>query len=406
MGLEAASSLSPAQLRTIAQIVLVGGILSLLGSLAVIITFLTAPRLRQSFAFQLVFGLSLAEAGNALWPMFYMPSEGPACQAQAALLQFFSLASVLWSAAIARTMHAALHSRSSKVGTPSAETPGPPNVRAHHAVVWSSAAFFVLIPWAAGVLGPAGAWCWIDAREPGAQAFRLCCFYLPLWCVVAYEAVVYYRVGARLAALTRLAEATEAVRADMRRERCARRREREGADPGADAEGAYLSADADPARGDGDEESGGDPSSSSSSSSSGADARVLRRLLRRLGAYPLILIVAWTFPMINRVWNWFHRGERGDVYPLYVLMALGMSTQGLANVCAYGLTAAVRSHVAESLGLRERWARGNATEGLARVEEELEMGPRDSVVGEGENAGGGEDGERGLLGESPPPPRA
>ena len=135
-----------------------------------------------------------------------------------------------------------------------------------------------------------------------------------------------------------------------------------------------------------------------------ADARVLRRLLRRLGAYPLILIVAWTFPTINRVWNWFHRGERGDVYPLYVLMALGMSTQGLANVCAYGLTAAVRSHVAESLGLRERWARGNAAEGLARVEEELEMGPRDSVVGERENAGGGDDGERGLLGESPPPP--
>ena len=127
----------------------------LLGSLlAVIVTFLTAPRLCQSFAFQLVFGLSLAEAGNALWPMFYMPSEAPACQAQAALLQFFSLASVLWSAAIARTMAAALHARSSKVGTPD-----PPNVRAHHAVVWSSAAIFVLIPWTGGVLGPAGAWC-------------------------------------------------------------------------------------------------------------------------------------------------------------------------------------------------------------------------------------------------------
>ena len=391
MGLEAASSLSPTQLRTIAQIVLVGGILSLLGSLAVIVTFLTAPRLRQSFAFQLVFGLSLAEAGNALWPMFYMPSEGPACQAQAALLQFFSLASVLWSAAIARTMYAALHARSSKVGTPD-----PPNVRAHHAVVWSSAAFFVLIPWTGGVLGPAGAWCWIDAREPNAQAFRLCCFYLPLWCVVAYEVVVYYRVGARLAALTRLAEATEAVRADMRRERRARRRERAGAYVDADVEDTDAS-DAEDSGAEGAYPSG---ARASPSGDGEADARVLRRLLRRLGAYPLILIVAWTFPTVNRVWNWCHRGERGDVYPLYVLMAIGMSTQGLANVCAYGLTAAVRSHVAESLGVRARWARGNATEGVARVDEALEMGTRDSEgFGVGEDAGGGDDGERGLLGE-------
>ena len=49
-------------------------------------------------------------------------------------------------------MYAALHARSSKVGTPD-----PPNVR-DHAVVWSSAAFFVLIPWFGGVLGPR-AWC-------------------------------------------------------------------------------------------------------------------------------------------------------------------------------------------------------------------------------------------------------
>ena len=105
-------------------------------------------------------------------------------------------------------------------------------------------------------------------------------------------------------------------------------------------------------------------------------------------------------PTVNRVWNWCHRGERGDVYPLYVLMAFGMSTQGLANVCAYGLTAAVRSHVAESFGVRARWARGNATEGVARVDEALEMGTRDSEgFGVGEDAGGGDDGERGLLGE-------
>ena len=39
----------------------------------------------------------------------------------------------------------------------------------------------------------------------------------------------------------------------------------------------------------------------------------------------------------------------GDNYPLYVLMALGMSTQGISNMLAYGASSAVRRHVLESL---------------------------------------------------------
>ena len=92
MGLEGQSGLSPKQLTTVAEIVLAGGVLSTIGSVLIIVVFLSAKHLRESFAFQLVFGLSCAELGNSLWPWFFMPSAGTAaCTCQAVTLQVSSL---------------------------------------------------------------------------------------------------------------------------------------------------------------------------------------------------------------------------------------------------------------------------------------------------------------------------
>jgi len=56
-----------------------------------------------------VLGLSCAELGNSLWPLYFMPApDSAACTAQALTLQFFSFASILWSAAIAWTLNAAM----------------------------------------------------------------------------------------------------------------------------------------------------------------------------------------------------------------------------------------------------------------------------------------------------------
>lgn len=200
--------------------------------------FLSARNLRESFAFQLVFGLSCAELGNSLWPWFFMPTAGTAaCTCQAVALQFFSFASILWSAAIAWTLNAATQMGSAGGGggggglgmmrgsvVSGGGGGGGGDIRRFHAIIWSISAVLVVLPWAGGVLGPAGAWCWIDGRKGRkAQVFRLVCFYLPLWGIIAFEVVVYYRVIKRLMAVTRLAAATKAVREDMWREAEARR---------------------------------------------------------------------------------------------------------------------------------------------------------------------------------------
>ena len=192
------SALTTAQLTSVARIMVAGAFFSTLGSLCILTVYVNSPTLRKSFAFQLVFGLALAELGNSFWPYFFMPSEGAACECQAVLLQFFSFASIAWSGVIAWTLDQATNTER-KIGGPAApslaasivgigDPTRAPDVRKFHLAVWSISFILVLIPWGAGVYGPAGAWCWIDPRHGAeAHALRLICFYLPLWCVIAFQ---------------------------------------------------------------------------------------------------------------------------------------------------------------------------------------------------------------------------
>ena len=133
-------------------------------------------------------------------------------------------------------------------------------------------------------------------------------------------------------------------------------------------------------------------------------------MLRRLGAYPAVLIVAWTFPTINRLNNYVQGAKtgQGDNYALYVLMALGMSTQGVGNAVVYGMSGAVRR---EAAVLLERWTgarfgggpfgRGSAAGGLARLAREGERGTEMSArrAASSSVANAEETGEAGMADE-------
>ena len=62
------SALTTAQLTSVARIMVAGAFFSTLGSLCILTVYVNSPTLRKSFAFQLVFGLALAELGNSFWP--------------------------------------------------------------------------------------------------------------------------------------------------------------------------------------------------------------------------------------------------------------------------------------------------------------------------------------------------
>lgn len=66
--------------------------------------------------------------------------------------QYFSFASILWSAAIAWTLNAATHMGGGASGGGGGVGGGGGDVRRFHAVIWSISAVLVALPWAGGVL--------------------------------------------------------------------------------------------------------------------------------------------------------------------------------------------------------------------------------------------------------------
>ena len=201
---------------------------------------LAFPQDLRTHAFALVHYLALADLFNSLWP--YLPQSPVAsCSLQAFVYQLFSLASILWTAAIAHTLWATVVARDEDVAR---------FMRWYHAGVWGTSGVSAIVPLAAGRYESVGPWCWIATAptgDKGGVAMRFAFFYVPLWLVIAFQLGVYAQVMRTLSVLSRM--------------HAAARGESRGARPRAWA------------------------------------------IIRRLGYYPLILIFVYSFATVHRCIN-------------------------------------------------------------------------------------------------------
>uniref|UniRef100_A0A7S2V1W1 G-protein coupled receptors family 2 profile 2 domain-containing protein n=1 Tax=Fibrocapsa japonica TaxID=94617 RepID=A0A7S2V1W1_9STRA len=150
----------------------------------------------------------------------------------------------------------------------------------YHIYVWGSALLLALIP--VNYYGQTTGWCWITITsvvdfDPG-TALRFFCFYVPLWLAVIFNAFAYYSV-------TRSVRGMLAAQTEETSDR-------------------------------------------------------LLRLVRRLRWYPFIMIIAYFWATINRIYNSINPGQ--PVFWLIFLQAAFRSAQGLMNSMAYGYNPTVR----------------------------------------------------------------
>mmetsp|Transcript_33332 Transcript_33332/g.107064 ORF Transcript_33332/g.107064 Transcript_33332/m.107064 type:complete len:397 (+) Transcript_33332:43-1233(+) len=203
--------------------------------------------------------------------------------------QFFSLAVVLWTGALAANMVVTVLRR---------PAPGAPNaaaeklVRSSHLVAWGTSGTSVLLLWAVGGLGSAGLVCWISDAWLFA---RFLLFYLPLLMVLGFTAWTYSR-----------------LRTDLK----------------------LLLASAQPAAGGGGGGGGG------GGSSGGSSSEVLLALSVRFARYVTVFALVWTFPILLRAWSAFARPPAW----LSACAAVFSPLQGLGNALIYGFTPSVREH--------------------------------------------------------------
>lgn len=233
--------LSPGAADAALVLTYVGASLSLLGSGTILTCFAALPSLRR-FSFRLVAYLSMCDCLSSAMLLLGDPRGGSfACSLQSFVSQFSTVASVLWTAAIAFVLWKAVVNRSLEA----ASIPGLE--RRLHALVWGCSFVLMLLPLIDNSYGEAGTWCWIKNTTAG-KALRLVVFYIPLWLTVGFNCVMYYYVGRTLRRTKQLLSMA-----------------------GVKSDSSSVKA---------------------------------IQIVQRLGYYPVILMGVWIVPTINRIQNW------------------------------------------------------------------------------------------------------
>jgi len=148
----------------------------------------------------------------------------------------------------------------------------------YHIAVWLFAGLMTLIPLIDAAYGPAGVWCWI-MRPQQYQGYRWGVFYVPLYIMILAVVVFYALIS-------------NAVRSRF------------------------------------DE-----------SNSSSAQAAGVQKLLVRLRIYPIVFVLCYIFPTINRIYD---VAAESDSYFLYMTAAITASIQGFVNAIVYGFDVDMR----------------------------------------------------------------
>mmetsp|Transcript_14452 Transcript_14452/g.27767 ORF Transcript_14452/g.27767 Transcript_14452/m.27767 type:complete len:326 (-) Transcript_14452:100-1077(-) len=156
-----------------------------------------------------------------------------------------------------------------------------------HLFVWGSGCLLAALPATTSSYGPTGAaWCWIKNSSDADQAMRMFVFYLPLWGAILFNCFVYMRVIRILRFTMKVAMGIQ----DQQR-------------------------------------------------------RLEMTAVHRLGFYPLILIVVWLVPTLNRMQNFIE--PHHPKFALYCVHVSLASLQGFFNSLAYGLNTSVRRSLQE-----------------------------------------------------------
>jgi len=160
--------------------------ISLAGSLFIIVSYISFPRLR-SFAFKLVLMVSISDFLRSC-SYILSPAIAPyLCRPQAVLMTFSELASILWICSIAFTIHRIfLHEDSFSLE------------KTHHlkyqCFCWGVPLVFTMFPYITHDYDKSDPlWCWIQYSDTGI-VWGLVCYYIPVWLVLLYLLYVYNKV--------------------------------------------------------------------------------------------------------------------------------------------------------------------------------------------------------------------
>jgi hypothetical protein len=169
--------------EAIVAINIVASSLSFLGSLFVILVYCGFSEVR-SYSFRLVLYMSICDLffsfANLLGPM---DSSDGMCIAQAVLISYFGLASILWSAILALSLYLFVVKQNMTV----------PDFELKFALfAFGFPILMTFLPFSTGSYGDLYGQCWIEIDHAGGVAWAVLQFYIPLWLTVIFNCYCFY----------------------------------------------------------------------------------------------------------------------------------------------------------------------------------------------------------------------
>jgi hypothetical protein len=174
---------SDAELDALVAITVTCSVISLFGSLTIIICYLYFDEMR-TFAFRLVFFVSLSDFLACLFRMFGNPKSTGWCDLQGFGTNLFDLTSFCWAAAIAVIINF-VRSRYERFEAENF-------ILKCHIIIWPLCLTLSVLPFFSNSYGPAGGWCWIkDSNKTLDNVWRIVCFYIIFLVVFCHLLYVY-----------------------------------------------------------------------------------------------------------------------------------------------------------------------------------------------------------------------
>jgi len=184
------TNFSAEQNTALSAVRIVGSTFSMIGSGFIILMFLVFADLRK-FAFKLVFLVSICDLILGLGTYLGDGNDDNTfCHFQAFIIQFGSISEVLWTGVIAYSIREVVlvQPRNTRIED---------KMNRFHMFVWTAAFVSCILPIFTDSYGDADGWCWIskndEHRKSWGTAWRMICFYIPLWVTIIFIIVVYRR---------------------------------------------------------------------------------------------------------------------------------------------------------------------------------------------------------------------
>ncbi len=332
------------------------GVLSVLSSGFILLSFRLLPPTHRQPALRIVFWLSVADLLSSLTYVIdgILPTatlgasecRDSGCHLLAISAQFFGLAAVLWSGFVALNLYLFA------ISTHRLPREQPARyLDCLHLGAWLPSLISVLVLLATDALGPAGLWCWI---RPSATWARFIFYEVPVLCSTLASVVLYVKVRSKLRFVRALGERSFGERSFGERS----------------LSGCSVGGSGTPA--------GGTPAGPAESTQQIASA--LPALNDRFRAFAIVFTLVHGFRIANR---W-----REDLFGLEKSLSLSLlhaffgPLQGLGNVFVYGWSPRIRRAYAEAFPqMCARFApmpRGSETEFSSSIQSVAVIGAESS----------------------------